>query len=120
MKVPDVIARAPSKRNLTETFKESPKYELLTYMRKRVFDNINIQKHGYIKVKLEPADFHNSEELLQKSKFLGGLSLHLNHLIALGMTIYDWPFGTLLFRLFGSNLDTRDLETYPRTYSGHF
>ena len=36
------------------------------------------------------------------------------------MTIYDWPFGTLLFGLFGSNLDTRDLETYPRTYSGHF
>ena len=36
------------------------------------------------------------------------------------MTIYDWPFGTLPFRLFGSNLDTRDLETYPRTYSGHF
>ena len=52
--------------------------------------------------------------------FLGGLSLHLNHLIASRMTIYDWPFGTLLFRLFGSNLDTRDLETYPRTYSGHF
>ena len=52
--------------------------------------------------------------------FLGGLSLHLNHLIALGMTIYNWPFGTLPFRLFGSNLDTRDLETYPRTYTGHF
>ena len=52
--------------------------------------------------------------------FLGGLSLHLNHLIALGMTIYDWRFGTLPFRLVGSNLDTRDLETYPRTYSGHF
>ena len=51
---------------------------------------------------------------------LGGLSLHLNHLIASGMTIYDWPFGTFPFRLFGSNLDTRDLETYPRTYSGHF
>ena len=29
-------------------------------------------------------------------KFLGGLSLHLNHLIALCMTNYDWPFGTLL------------------------
>ena len=52
--------------------------------------------------------------------FLGGLSLHLNHLIALHMTIYDWPFGTLLVGLFGLNLDTRDLETYPRTYSGHF
>ena len=57
---------------------------------------------------------------LPNSPFLGGLSLHLNHLIASDMTIYDWPLGTLPFRLFGSNLDTRDLETYPRTYSGHF
>ena len=52
--------------------------------------------------------------------FLGGLSLHLNHLIASRTANYDWPFGTLPFGLFGSNLDTRDLETYPRTYSGHF
>ena len=52
--------------------------------------------------------------------FIGGLSLHLNHLIASGMTIYNWPFGTLPVRLFGSNLDTRDLETYPSTYSGNF
>ena len=48
------------------------------------------------------------------------LSLHLNHLIASHMANYDWPFGTLPFGLFWSNLDTRDLETYPRTYSGHF
>ena len=54
------------------------------------------------------------------SSFLGGLSLHLNHLIGSHVTNYDWPFGTLPFGLFGSNLDTRDLETYPRTYSGHF
>ena len=52
--------------------------------------------------------------------FLGGLSLHLNHLIASHVANYDWPFGTLPFGLFGSNLDTRDLETHPRTYSGHF
>ena len=52
--------------------------------------------------------------------FLGGLSLHLNHLIASRVANYDWPFGTLPFGLFGSNWDTRDLETYPRTYSGHF
>ena len=52
--------------------------------------------------------------------FLGGLSLHLNHLIASCVPNYDWPFGTLPFGLFGSNLDTRDLETYPRTYSSHF
>ena len=36
------------------------------------------------------------------------------------MTNYNWPFGTLPFGLFGSNLDTRNLETYARTYSGHF
>ena len=52
--------------------------------------------------------------------FLGGLSLHLNHIIGSCVTNYDWPFGTLPFGLYGSNLDTRDLETYPRTYSGHF
>ena len=50
--------------------------------------------------------------------FLGGLSLQLNHLIASRMANYDWPFGTLPFGLFWSNLDTRDLETYARTYSG--
>ena len=55
-----------------------------------------------------------------REHFLGGLSLHLNHLIASHTANYDWPFGTLPFGLFGSNLDTRDLETYPRTYSGHF
>ena len=33
----------------------------------------------------------------------------------LQLAIWDISFG-----LFGSNLDTRDLETYPRTYSGHF
>ena len=52
--------------------------------------------------------------------FLGGLSLHLNHLKESCMTNYDLPFGTLPFGLFDSNLDTRDFETYPRTYSGHF
>ena len=53
-------------------------------------------------------------------EFLGGLSIHLNHLIASRAANYNWPFGTLPFGLFGSNLDTRDLEIYPRTYSGHF
>ena len=57
---------------------------------------------------------------LRPARFLGGLSLHLNHLIASRTANYDWPFGTLPFGLFGSNLDTRDLERYPRTYSGHF
>ena len=53
-------------------------------------------------------------------RFLGGVSLHLNHLIASRMTNYNWPFGTLPCGLFGSNLDTKDLETYPRTYFGPF
>ena len=52
--------------------------------------------------------------------FLGGLSLHLNHLVASQMANYDWPFGTLPCGLVGSNLNTRDLETYHGTYSGHF
>ena len=32
----------------------------------------------------------------------------------------NWPVGTLPFGIFWSNLDTMDLETYPRTYSGQF
>ena len=32
--------------------------------------------------------------------FLGGLSLHLNHLIASRTANYDWPFGTLPFSTF--------------------
>ena len=66
------------------------------------------------------ADFFRSDESHFIQSFLGGLSLHLNHLIESRVTNYDWPFGTLPFGLFWSNLDTRDLETYPRTYSGHF
>ena len=34
--------------------------------------------------------------------------------IASRMTNYDWPFGTLPFGFFWSNLDIRDLETYHR------
>ena len=60
--------------------------------------------------------FNKGVPISSKYHFLGGLSLHLNHLIASCVTNYDWPFGTLPFGLFGSNLDTRDLETYPRTY----
>ena len=37
--------------------------------------------------------------------------------IGSGVANYDWQFGTLPFGIFWSNLD---LETYPRTYSGHF
>ena len=59
-------------------------------------------------------------QCLKIAQFLGGLSLHLNHLIGSCVANYDWPFGTLPFGLFWSNLDTGDLETYPRTYFGNF
>ena len=36
------------------------------------------------------------EIVLLKYQFLGGLSLHLNHLIASRMANYDWPFGHFL------------------------
>ena len=38
----------------------------------------------------------------------------------IGRGNYNWQFGTLSFGIFWSNLDTMDLETYPRTYSGQF
>ena len=72
----------------------------------------------------DPEEVKKAQEeelhVLSENPFLGGFNLHLNHLIESRMTNYDWPFGTLPFGLFGSNLDTRGLETYPRTYSGHF
>ena len=32
----------------------------------------------------------------------------------------DSGTSAVILALFGSDLDTRDLETYPRTHSGHF
>ena len=48
--------------------------------------------------------------------FLGGLSLHLNHLILQCMEISYRLFGTLPIGLLLSNLDSRQLETSPMTY----
>ena len=53
-------------------------------------------------------------------KLLGGLSLHLNHLIAWRMGISFWQFGTLPIGIFLSNLDSRHLMTSPRTLLGQF
>ena len=36
------------------------------------------------------------------------------------MANYNWPFRTLPFGIFVSNLDTSDLVTYPRTNFSHF
>ena len=68
-KVPDVMS-VDGKLNLTEKFKKSAKYDLLKYIGQRVIDNIDIGQHSDIQLKLEPAEFRNSSELLQKSKFL--------------------------------------------------
>ena len=53
-------------------------------------------------------------------QFLGGLSLHLNHLIAQRMSAPYWQFGTLPIGIFLSNLDSRQLETSLMTYYSHF
>ena len=52
--------------------------------------------------------------------FLGGLSLHLNHLIASGVEICYRQFGTLSIGIFLSNLDSRQLDTSLMTSYGHF
>ena len=55
-----------------------------------------------------------------RNTFLGGLSLHLNHLIVSRMGICYGQFGTLLIRIFLSNLDSRQLDTSLMTSYGHF
>ena len=52
--------------------------------------------------------------------FLGGLSLHLNHLIQSRMEISYRLFGALPIGLLLSNLDSRQLLTSPRTLLGQF
>ena len=51
---------------------------------------------------------------------LGGLSLHLNHLIQSRMEISYRLFGTLPIGLLLSNLDWRQLETSPMTSYDQF
>ena len=52
--------------------------------------------------------------------FLGGLSLHLNHLIAERVSAPYWQFGTLPIGIFLSNLDSGQLETSLMTSYCHF
>ena len=54
------------------------------------------------------------------SSFLGGLSLHLNHLIAERMSAPYWQFGTLPIGIFLSNLVSGQLETSLMTSYCHF
>ena len=52
--------------------------------------------------------------------FLGGLSLHLNHLIAERVSAPYWQFGTLPTGIFLSNLVSGQLETSLMTSYCHF
>ena len=57
---------------------------------------------------------HTSEvHEMSHISFLGGLSLHLNHLILWQLGISFWQFGTLPIPIFLSNLDSRQLVTSP-------
>ena len=53
-------------------------------------------------------------------QFLGGLSLHLNHLIAQRVSAPYRQFGTLPIGIFLSNLDSGQLETSLMTSYCHF
>ena len=58
---------------------------------------------------------------VNRDEFLGGLSLHLNHLIASWQwRISYWQFRTLPIGILLSNLVSRQLMTYPRTLFGSF
>ena len=61
-----------------------------------------------------------SASWIELAPLLGGLSLHLNHLIASCMGICYWQFGTLPIGIFLSNLDSRQLDTSLMTSYGHF
>ena len=54
------------------------------------------------------------------TRFLGGLSLHLNHLIAERMSAPYWQFWTLPIGIFLSNLVSGQLETSLMTSYCHF
>ena len=60
------------------------------------------------------------ERRRESKRFLGGLSLHLNHLIAERMSAPYWQFGTLPIGIFLSNLVSGQLETYLMTSYCHF
>ena len=56
----------------------------------------------------------------KKYQFLGGLSLHLNHLIAERVSAPYRQFGTLPIGIFLSNLDSGQPETSLMTSYCHF
>ena len=85
--------------------------------------------HGFLLVSIFLKEIYLHERFLKKNishyffkkcSFLGGLSLHLNHLIASHLGICYRQFGTLPIGIFLSNLDSRQLDTSLMTSYGHF
>ena len=75
----------------------------------------------YIKVgQISELSKNGSWVLVDAHRFLGGLSLHLNHLIAERVSAPDRQFETLPIGIFLSNLDSRQLETSLMTSYCHF
>ena len=75
----------------------------------------------YIKVgQISELSKNGSWVLVDAHRFLGGLSLHLNHLIAERMSAPYRQFGTLPIGIFLSNLDSGQLETSLMTSYCHF
>ena len=75
----------------------------------------------YIKVgQISGLSENGSWVLVDAHRFLGGLSLHLNHLIAERMSAPYRQFGTLPIGIFLSNLDSGQLETSLMTSYCHF
>ena len=75
----------------------------------------------YIKVgQILELSKNGSWVLVDARRFLGGLSLHLNHLIAERVSAPYRQFGTLPIGIFLSNLDSGQLETSLMTSYCHF
>ena len=53
-------------------------------------------------------------------KFTLELKFTLNHLTTPCAATFNWPFRTLSFGIFVSNLNTKDFKTLSRIYFGHF
>ena len=71
----------------------------------------------------DPISFNKielSQQVKELNSILGGLSLQLNYLTVSCLAIFNWPFRTLSFGILLSNLDIRELKTYPKTYFGNF
>ena len=77
----------------------------------------NVKKFSQMPIITLQSDFF---DIVIFVRFLGGLSLHLNHLIAQRVSAPYWQFGTLPIGIFLSNLVSGQLETSLMTSYCHF